>query len=141
MLKRLLILSCAAFYAVTGIAQTTQEKVEDFLGSQRYSESRASNLGLISFLEVKAEEGYKVSEAISQKKDSYIQTNSVFYKKEEISMESFIKALESDSFNILNYSFPNQDSDRTYHYLLGDSDILLTIYSNSFINRKVASQQ
>ncbi len=140
MLKQLLFHSFVLLFANIGVSQTSQEKVKAFLGFERFEEYQGSNPGLISFLIVKVEEGYKISESIPLKKDSYEQINQVFFKKSEIPLASFLDALEREDFNILNYSFPNQDSNRTYHYLIGDSDVILTIYSNSFLNKKVASK-
>ena len=109
------------------------------MGDERFDEAQASNPGLISFLEMKVEEGYRLSESIEEKKSTYIQLDHVFFKKQEISIEAFIEALNEEGFNLLNYSFPNQDSNVTTHYLLGDSGTLLTVYSNAVINNKIAS--
>lgn len=120
--------------------QTTQEKVKDFLGEERFNEAKSSNPGLISFLEMKAENGFLLSESIEVKKSSYKKIDNVFFKKEEISIDDFLDALDQDDFNFLHYTFPNHDSNMTTHYLLGDSDILISVYSNAAINNKIASE-
>ena len=130
------------FSVLLGYSQTTEQKVEEFLGSQRYSELQSLNSSLIDYLKVRVEEGYVVSQSVNEKKDSYVQINHVYFKKSEISIDEFLIALDDESrFNILNYSFPNQDSGSTIHYLLGDSETLLTVFSNAVINKKVASAQ
>ena len=131
---------CAAiaiFVSMNLFSQTTENKVKDFLGDARFSEYQNTNPGLIEYLKVKVDEGYMVSESVNEKKSSYQEIDHVFYNKTQISIEDFIEALESEEFNILHYSFPNQDSNTTRHYLLGESNILLTVYANSVINRKV----
>ena len=124
---------------VIGFSQTSEEKVKDFLGEERFNQAKLSNPGLILFLEMKAEEGFQVSESNEFKKPSYKKVNSVLYKKEEISIEDFLDALNQENFNFLNYSFPNHDSNVTTHYLLGDSEVLISVYSNAVINNKIAS--
>lgn len=141
MLKLLVSISFIAFFGFLGVSQTTEQKVKDFLGDSRYQELKSSNPGFISFLLVKTEEGFRISEANDAKKNSYEKINSVFYKKQEISIEDLLNDLHHESFNILNYSFPNHNSNNTTHYLLGNSTTLLTIYSNSVLNNKVASER
>lgn len=131
------VITC--FTVLLGYAQTTEQKVESFLGEDRYTELQSNNSELLEFLRTRVEEGYLVSESIDEKKDSYVVINKVFFEKNEITIDAFVQALNSNSFNILKYTFPGQDSGTTKHYLLGDTNILLTVYSNSVINRKVAT--
>lgn len=139
MLKLFLSIYSIVLIGTIGFSQTTQEKVINFLGYERFNKIESSNPGLIEFLEMKVEKGYHLIESVDAKKSSYIKVNHVFYKKEEISIEDFLEALNQDSFNFLNYSFPNQDSNVTTHYLLGDSGLLISVYSNAVINNKIAS--
>lgn len=141
MKKLIVCIFSITFLGFVGMTQNTDQKVQDFLGNERYAELEAQNSKLIDYLKVRIEEGYQVSPSISEKKDSYEEINKVYFKKSEISIEDFIEALNQESFNILNYSFPGQTSEKTTHYLLGDSGILLTIYSNAVINNKVRSAQ
>lgn len=128
-----------ALFGMFGFTQTLEEKVKDYLGDERYDKAQTSNPGLISFLEMKAEEGYRLTESIEEKKDSYIKVDRVLFKKEDVSIEFLLEALNQENFNLLHYTFPNQDSNVTSHYLLGDSGMLMTVYSNAVINNKVAS--
>ncbi|MDX1652295.1 MAG: hypothetical protein R3277_07380 [Brumimicrobium sp.] len=114
-------------------------KVEEFLGEQKYAELQNTNPGLIKFLVVRVEDGYLVSESIEEKKSSYIKIDHVFFKKEQISVEDFIEHLNQEEFNILLYNFPGEDSESTNHFLLGDSGILLTVFSNKAVNLKASN--
>ena len=139
MLKLLTSILFIGFFFLNGSTQTTEEKIEDFLGEERDEELKSSNPALILFFATRVDEGYDISESIETKKDSYVEINYVFYKKNQITLDQFINDLEKEGFNILNYTFPNQDQSKTNHYLLGESEILLTVYSNTVINNKVAS--
>lgn len=139
MLKLSLSVVITCFAVLLGYTQTTEQKVESFLGEGRYTELQSNNSQLLDFLRTRVEEGYLVSQSVEEKKDSYVVINKVFFEKNEISIDDFIQALNSDSFNILKYTFPGQDSGVTKHYLLGDTNILLTVYSNNVINKKVAT--
>lgn len=131
------LIICLSVFSAT--SQTTEQKVQNFLGAQRYTELQNNNSALLDYLAVKVEEGYQVNQAVEVKKDSYIQIEKVYFKKTEISINQFIQDLNSEGFNILNYSFPNEDARKTIHYLLGDTNVLLTVFSNAVINNKVAN--
>ena len=131
----------AFLFGFMGISQTTDQKVKEFLGEDRYNETVQSNPALITFLQTKVEDGFRISEVNEVKKSSYKKINSVYFKKQEISIEDFLISLNDESFNILNYSFPDHNSNETTHFLLGDSSILLSVYSNSVINNKVATER
>lgn len=139
MIKLLFSAIILVFLSMNLFSQTAQQKVEDFLGTEKYLQLQESNSKLLEYLTVKLEEGYTVNESIDQKKSSYVEIEQVYFKKQQITIDQFIQDLESDSFNFLNYSFPNHDSNITTHYLLGDTGMLFTVYSNAVLNKKVAS--
>jgi len=141
MLKLMMCIIFAFLFGFMGISQTTDQKVKEFLGEDRYNETVQSNPALITFLQTKVEDGFRISEVNEVKKSSYKKINSVYFKKQEISIEDFLISLNDESFNILNYSFPDHNSNETTHFLLGDSSILLSVYSNSVINNKVATER
>tara|TARA_B100000508_G_scaffold114604_1_gene93458 strand:- start:5425 stop:5847 length:423 start_codon:yes stop_codon:yes gene_type:complete len=140
MLKLFILASLSIVVSLNLGAQTTLNKVEDFLGTQRFNELQNSNSDLIDYLTVKSEEGYSVNQSVEEKKSSYVQIEKVYYQKQQITIDQFVQNLQDESFNFLNYTFPDHDSNVTTHYLLGDTNILFTVYSNAALNKKVANR-
>ena len=117
---------------------TPEQKVSQFLGADKYNQIVADNPGLIKYLKYKSEKGYLVEDAIESKANSYIKLDSVYFKKQPISIQTFVRALEQDNFNFLFYTFPIKN--KTSGILLGNSGKIIIIYSNSQINKLIQTK-
>jgi hypothetical protein len=131
------LLLFAIFSTTFLIAQnkTTDQLVEEFLGSTNYKTNVSNNPGLIEYLKVKSSEGYIIDTVPQQKMASYKEFPQVFYMKKEISASQFAEDIQSEDFNFLKYSF--QSAGGGDYILDKNQNIVISIRSDQYINRKI----
>lgn len=130
----------AIFSSTLLIAQnkSSEEFVEDFLGTSKYQSNLSSNPGLIKFLMIKSTQGYKINEVPEDKFNSYPALPIVFYLKNEITANQFALDAMSPDFNFLLYSFPNVE--KGAFRLNANDNTIIIIQSNEYINNKVRNK-
>lgn len=115
--------------------KSTDQLVEDFLGTAAYESSLKDNPGLIKYLKVKSLEGYAI-ETIPNEKAIHLEfLPLIHYNGEEITANQFENDLKSPNFNFLMYNFPTIEMGA--YRLSKENNTIIIIYSNEQINRKM----
>lgn len=141
MLKLLLAIIIFSLISNVSFSQEIENKieVEQFLGSQRYQNAVENNPGLIKFLDLKVERGYAIEPLNSDKIDDFTEISTVVYNKavkgEIISVETFLQHSQEEDFNILFYNFPMPENGGNGHFLLKDTDTVISVYSAQYLNK------
>jgi hypothetical protein len=139
----MLKLFVSAFFVIlfvfTSVYETVIQRVEQFFSDYRFNELQSSDPSLISFFHMKVEQGLRIVESKEVKKSFCQKGNKVFYRKEGIRSEDYLKALNHESFNILDYRFLNHYSNKSTHLLIDESTTLLINYSNEINNNMVVA--
>ena len=115
--------------------KSTDQLVEDFLGTTEYESSLKNNPGLIKYLKVKSLEGYAIETIPSEKAIQLEFLPLIHYRGKKISANQFETDLKSPDFNFLLYNFPTIEKG-AYRLSKGNTAIII-IYSNEQINRKM----
>jgi hypothetical protein len=131
----LLIFSFSSTTFLFAQNKSTDQLVEEFLGTSKYENCIIDNPGLIEYLKIKSTEGYEIETVSKEKFSSYKELPKVLYLKKEISANQFSKATKSPDFNFLNYSFPTIEEGA--FRLSKNERSVIVIYSSQNINRKV----
>lgn len=140
-MKKILFIVFLFSSFVTGLSQSTDQKIAEFLGGQRVLEfQRQNNPGYIKFLETRLNHGFILTEFNEARHVGY-QNLSNLNKKEgteivQESIETFIEKYHNGSLNILFYVFP-ENGEHDLIFKLGNTNYVLIIYSAAHINSLV----
>lgn len=118
-----------------------EDRIKDYLGTERFDNSLQNNPGLIKFLDVKIDKGYVIEALNPDKKDDFTEITSVTYNGEgkggEVSVEEFLEQSQLDSFNLLFYEFPMPNDGENGYFILKGTGKIISVYSNKHLNNKL----
>jgi hypothetical protein len=137
-MKSLYLLIIITFVSSGVYCQNVETLLIEFVGSnERLVNLKQTNPGYISYLEKRISSGYIITEYNPARHSDAVVVFELSKKnRSEIISESVAEFLESyfnGSLNILLYVFPDH-SDQNLTLKLGDTNYVMVLYSNSYIN-------